>query len=111
MGPVWWLTIFSFSFLSSLSFCVINFCSALNGVGLWFSQGLLGVRALDYNATADVAGYYQFVLNPAIGVGGLQVASGSVATMHGTVQVSETRRQKRSNGREQQKHRLFTTSK
>ena len=53
----------------------------LNGFGLWFPQGLLGVRVTS-------PGFSRFNVRPAIGVGGLMSAQGTVATPHGTVAVA-----------------------
>ena len=55
----------------------------LNGFGLWFPQGLLGVRAED-----SMPGFARFTLRPAYGVGGLAYAQGAVVTPRGDIAVA-----------------------
>jgi alpha-L-rhamnosidase len=56
----------------------------MNGFGLWFPQGILGVRA-----DPDFPGFSRFAVRPAFGINITQ-AEGKVATPHGAVSVSWT---------------------
>jgi alpha-L-rhamnosidase len=55
----------------------------LSGYGLWFSQGLLGVRPL-----RGAPGLHTAVVRPAYCVGGLSAAGGATATPYGAIENS-----------------------
>jgi alpha-L-rhamnosidase len=57
----------------------------LNGFGLWFNQGILGVRA-----DPAFPGFQSFFVSPAYGVGDITSASGSTLTPYGTVETAWT---------------------